>query len=179
MQKKRTVREYGAQVIDLYYEMLIRGLAPMLDVLFALCPDEPLGPPEGWVVVETPEEGEVLVKRREWEIRTRYMNRLHPGYQPGYRFREKMKYGNRPEDDAPLAELVRARINHAKALWCGDLEAGRTKLQFPEWLPFHVDWDTQVKPLWPDDNGWSEALQLIRIACGLPRFVATSKKPVR
>jgi hypothetical protein len=179
MQNICTALASGAQVSDLYYEMLLRGLVPVLDVLLALCPDLPLGPPEGLAMVQAPDHGWVPGERRRWTKKVVGLNAKYPGYQPGHRVREHMKYGNRPEDDAPLADLVRARISHAKAAWCGDLEAGRTKLQFRDWLPLHLDYQTLVKPVWPDDKGWSEALQLLRLACGLPRFVPTSKKGAR
>jgi hypothetical protein len=84
-----------------------------------------------------------------------------------------MKYGNPPTDDAPLRDFVRARISHAKALWSRDVEGNWTSLQFSDWLRLHVDGKTWMPPLWPDLPGWSAALQVLRVACDLPRFAPT------
>ena len=84
-----------------------------------------------------------------------------------------MKYGSLPSDGAPLSEYVRARISHAKALWSRDVSTKQTRLQFVDWLRDHIDGKTWIAPLWPYGEGWSEALQLLRLSCGLPRHPAT------
>ena len=93
-----------------------------------------------------------------------------------------MKYGrsrgplpDRPLPDAdagaPLTEFARARISHMKALWSRDISAGwAAQLQFRDWLRSHVNGETWIPPVWRNQPGWSEALQLLRVACGLPRF---------
>jgi hypothetical protein len=115
----------------------------------------------------------------KWWIKAADLRMRYPGYQEAYWYREHMKYGHcfgrgplpdrpLPRAGAPLNDFVQARISHAKAGWSRDVSAGSTLLQFREWLKLHVNGETWLPPLWPDGSGWSEALQLLRIACGLP-----------
>ncbi len=158
-------------------EMLSRGEAPSLDVLLALCPDERLVDLDDldlrW---KTPREHET------WWQRAADLHMQYPGFQFASWKIEHMKYrksrgplpdGRLPYAGAPLSEFVGARISHAKALWSGDISVGWTQLQFPEWLQLHIDGKTWIPPLWPNSPGWSEALQVLRIACGLARFDQT------
>lgn len=162
---------------DLLAAMLARGDAPTLDAILALCPNEPLVDLDDHDLrCMTPKE------YAEWRARAAELHLRYPGFQAAYWYLEYMKYGwsrgplpNRPHPyaGAPLKELVRARISHARALWSRDIEAGWTQLQFRDWLRLHVNGETWIPPLWPDQPGWSEALQVLRIACGLPSLDPT------
>jgi hypothetical protein len=155
-------------IVDFLAEQLRRNFAPNLDTLLALSPDEPPADVDGLTrQLMTPAE-----QTRWWDT-VGMLSAKHRGYQASPRKREEMKYGNRPADDAPLSDFVRARISHAKALWSRDVECGWTDLQFPDWLRRHVNGKIWITPLWPDDPGWSQALQLLRLACGSPRFAPT------
>jgi hypothetical protein len=152
-------------------EMLSRGEAPSFDELLALSPDEPLAelePGESMKMGQVRGVGWVPVPRTLTKA-SRALAEKYPGLQVSYRKREHMKYGNTPKDGAALSEYVRARISHAKALWSRDIESRKTRVQFRDWLPLHIDGKTWMEPLWADWSGWSEALQVLRIACGLPR----------
>jgi hypothetical protein len=163
-------------------QMLHQGRAPSLDWLLALSPDEPLAELEpdesgkmkrvrgvGWTVVPR------TLRKSDWALAEKF-----PGLQLSYRKLEHMKYGNTPPDGAPLSEFVRARISHAKALWSRDVSAGWTRLQFRDWLPLHIGGKFWMPPLWADwSGGWAEALQVLRIACGLPRFAPTETWKLR
>jgi hypothetical protein len=158
-----------------------RGQHPTLDALLALCPHEPLAD-----VDEIDRERMTAKEHAKWwscaaELRTQF-----PGFQSAYWKLEHMKYGhcfgrgplpNRPLPDSarssPLSEFVRARISHAKALWSRDILARWTQLQFRDWLRLHINGETWIPPLWPDHPGWSEALRVLRIACGRPGFDPT------
>jgi hypothetical protein len=162
---------------DLLAAMLARGEAPTPDTLLALCPDEPLVDLDDHDLrFMTPGE------YAEWRAWAADLSRRYPGFQDAYWYLEYMKYGqsrgplpNRPLPHAgtPLREYVRARISHAKALWSRDIAAGCTQLQFRDWLRLHINGETWIPPVWPDSPGWSEALQILRIAYGLPRFDPT------
>jgi hypothetical protein len=106
-------------------------------MLASYAPDEPLGPPEGDIL--TPQG--IPAARKKWPKSVFDTREKFPGYQPGYEYRENMKYGRCPDDDAPLHEWITARINHAKAKWSGHIDGRRTKLQFVEWLPTYLNDD--------------------------------------
>jgi hypothetical protein len=158
-------------------KMLSRGEAPSLDVLLTLCPDEPLAD-----VDEIDRQMMTTREHAKWWTRAAELRMQYPGLQDAYWYLEYMKYGRSrgplpdrplPDTGAPLAEFVRARISHAKALWSRDISARWTRLQFRAWLRLHIDGKTWIPPLWPDWSGWSEALQVLRIACGYPGFDPT------
>lgn len=155
-------------VEDFLAEMLSLGQRCTIDELLELCPDEPLADLEDrdlkWVTAR---------EHAKWWKRAAELRAQYPGFQAAHWFLEQMKYGNVPDPGAPLGEFVRARLSHAKALWSRDISAGGTRLQFPEWLGLHINGETWILPLWPDSPGWSEALQVLRIACGLPRMAPT------
>ena len=164
-------------VADNLAEMLLRGQRPTLDMLLAL--DEPLADLDDHDLRRmTPRE------HANWWKKATELSAQYPGFQSAYWKLEHMKYGHcfgrgplpdrqLPNTGAPLSEFVRARDSHAKALWSGDISAGWTQLQFREWLRLHVDGKTWIPPLWPDHPGWSEALRVLRIACGRPGFDPT------
>lgn len=106
-------------------------------MLATYAPDDPLGPPEGRILTS---HG-VPATRKRWPKSVHDTRAKFPGYQPGYRYRENMKYGRCPADDAPLREWITALINHAKAKWSGCIDGKGTKLQFAEWLPSYLDDD--------------------------------------
>jgi hypothetical protein len=173
-----TNHDGASQGTDPLLQMLHEGRAPSLDWLFALSPNEPLAeldPEEsekmkpvrgvGWTVVPR------TLRKSDWALAEKF-----PGLQLSYRKLEHMKYGDTPPDGAPLSDFVRARISHAKALWSRDVLAKHTKLQFRGWLRLHIDGQIWIDPLWPDWPGWSEALQVLRIAYGLPRFAPTKTR---
>ena len=168
---------------DLLAAMLARGGAPTLDALppldaiLALCPNEPLAD-----VDENDRQFMTPGEHAEWRREAAELRLQYPGFQDAYWYLEYMKYGwsrgplpdrPLPNTGAPLKELVRARISHAKALWSRDISAGWTQSQFRDWLRLHVNGETWIPPLWPDKPGWSEALQVLRIACGLPSLDPT------
>ena len=158
--------------------MLSRGEAPSLDALLDLCPDEPLAD-----VDEIDREGMTAGRHAEWWNRPLPTSATQcPGFQDAYWYLEHMKYGRSrgplpdrplPYAGASLSEFVGARISHAKALWSRDVSCRWTQLQFRDWLRLHCDGETWIPPLWPDGRGWSGALQVLRIACGLPGFDPT------
>lgn len=168
MPNARTTLKSEVKVFDIYYEMLTRRIAPMLEVLLALCPDEPLGPPEGVVTVKIPGKGKVRHARTHWPEQQQFLHVLFPGYQPGNKFRDSMKYDNQPDDGAPLAESIRAALKYSKADWSWELKTGRTTLQFRDWLPLYLNEVTPSMPLWLVVEGWVDAFQILRLACGLP-----------
>jgi hypothetical protein len=131
-----------------------------LDALLRLCPDEPLD-------LHLQASDATPSEYARWCKSANALRAKFPGYQQSHWKREEMKYGNLPCDGAPLKEYVRARISHAKALWSRDVGGKETRLQFREWLPLNLDGKTLTPPLWPDWEGWSEALQILRVACGL------------
>jgi hypothetical protein len=172
-------------------EMLSRGEAPSLDELLALCPDEPLSAAEPYEHTLPDREGLIKTKcgtyvivQHEWTKRQLELRRRYPGLQLDYHFREARKY-NSPYGE-PLSGWVRELLNTAKMHWSRAVEtfaAGwakrtgqcvhATNSQFKDWLPGYMD----------EDGGWTggercgEAGQIVRIACGLPRFAPT--KPAR
>jgi hypothetical protein len=159
-------------VDDLLAAMLARGDAPTLDALLDLCPDEPLAD-----VDEIDREGMTARRHAEWWSWATDLRIQYPGFEDAYWYLEYMKYGRSrgplpdrplPYAGAPLSEFVGARISHAKALWSRDVSCRWTQLQFRDWLRLHCDGETWIPPLWPDQPGWSEALQVLRIAYGLP-----------
>jgi hypothetical protein len=153
--------------------MLRSGKAPTVGELLKLAPDEPLGPPEGILMVQKRGVGWVEGERKRWPKRVLTLRKKFPGYQPGYHFREDMKYGRQPQcEDAPIAEWVTVMLNHAKAKWSGEIDANWTRLQFKDWLPYYLDNETLCWCGWPGLDG---ATQILRIACGLPRFAPTRR----
>jgi hypothetical protein len=104
-----------------------------------------------------------------------------PGLQPCAYYREAREY-NTPHSDCAI-DWVREFIITAKmhwslevinyGIWPGGLR-GRmgecTNLQFPDWFPEYLnrkDW------FWDLGGRWGEAAQIVRLACGLPRFAPT------
>lgn len=156
--------------VDIYALMLAQGRAPKTEALLALSPNEPLADIEFSSLV-TPRE-RAKIQREADALAARF-----PGYQADYRKRENMKYGVKPPSGAPLTEYVRARISHSKAIWSRAIGAGWTRLQFSDWLALEIDWQTETPPLWPDSPGWSEALELLRLAYGMQRQPPTTLKP--
>jgi hypothetical protein len=134
-------------------------------MLAEYAPDEPLGPPEGNDDVYVPGEGWTFPPRTRWPKRVFDTREKFPGYQPGGRYRENMKYGRCPADSAPLREWITALINHAKAKWCGCIDGKRTKLQFVEWLPSYLDDDCGMR--WAI-SPMEAATQFLREKYGMP-----------
>jgi len=137
-------------------------------------PPRPLGPPEGLIC----KSNGAFAKRKSWPNSVHKLREQYSGYQPGYETREAMKYGDMPDENAPLSAFVFKRLDHGRAVWSAEIDTKRTRRQFDEWLPLHLDFQTLVTPLWPDgapgggsNDGWALSLQFLRLACGLPRFV--------
>lgn len=171
-------------VVDFLAEMLPRGEAPTLDALLALSPDEPLLAVEYYKdtlpdrdgLIKTT-RGTYLIVPCEWPKRQLELRKRYPGLQLDYCFREARKY-NSPYDE-PLSGWVRELLTTAKMHWSREVAAHAngargincTNLQFRDWLPGYMD----------KDGGWpgfgESARQIVRIACGLPRFAPT--KPGR
>lgn len=156
--------------VDQLAKMLRQSKGPPIEELLNSCPDQPLGPPEGRIMVQKRGVGWIEGKRQKHRKSTLALRKRYPGYQSGYKVREEMKYGNMPNEGDPLREYVRARISHAKALWSRDLDTRETRLQFVDWLRDHVNGKTWIAPLWPFEPGFYEALQIIRLAYGLSRY---------
>jgi hypothetical protein len=96
-----------------------------------------------------------------------------PGYVAGHRQREHLKYGPLPADNASIMEWVAPVLNHARAKWSGEIDSGRIRCQFRDWLPSYFD---DNRYFWSSAPArWLEAAELVRIACGLPRFRATRR----
>lgn len=158
--------------------MLSKGRAPTLASLLALAPPQPLGVTKDdvWHLGNEFDER----SRQSWYASALKMCKRYEGYQPAHFFRERMKYSGLPREDAPLADFVRARINHARALWSAEIGAKRTRRQFADWLPTHLDFRSIVSPLWPDggpgpmggfNDNWTRSFQILRLASGLPHVV--------
>jgi len=158
-----------ALIASEYLEILLHeDKAPPLDMLLELVPEEPLAQLE-----ESDRKLMTDAEYRHWVNDAIATRAKFSRYQTTHWKREDMKYGNLPREGDPLIDFVRARITHATAKWCNELDCGDTKLQFKEWLPSHLD----PNPLllqW-EWGGWSKALQILRIACGLPRFAPTQR----
>jgi hypothetical protein len=159
-----------AQLVDFLEVMRRNDKAPKLDELLKLAPDEPIGPCERIILVQKPGVGWVEGKAKQWPKSVSDLRAKFPGYQPGYWFRENMKYGDVPADDAPLSEWVAKMIDHAKAKWSGEIDGRKTRLQFKEWLPYYLDND---RLCWTGHPKLRRARELLRIACGMPRFAPT------
>jgi hypothetical protein len=115
-----------------------RPIDALRRMLAEYAPDEPLGPPEGNDDVYVPGEGWSFPPRTRWPKCVFDTREKFPGYQPGYWYRENMKYGHCPADGAPLREWIAALLSHARAKWSGYIDGKQTKLQFVEWLPSYL-----------------------------------------
>jgi hypothetical protein len=178
MYMQTSLHNHGqALIASEYLETLLReGKAPPLETLLELVPDEPLAPPHevkdlGWVQCDNDE-------RKNWLREAEELHAKYPGYQDRDWKLEEMSWDNHPTDGAPLIEFVRALISFLKADWClFILNYEDARQQFREWLPGYLDvgprWLRQEWPVWWLKPGWAEALQILRIACGLPRFAPT------
>jgi hypothetical protein len=177
-------------VVDILAAMLLRGTAPKLEVLLALSPDEPLmavepcdgAPPAGSRVIQTA-LGSFVVVPYEWPKRKVELARKYPGLQLDYWYREARKYAAAPK--SPLSGQVRALLDTAKMHWSRAVEAYAngwrkhwglsidcTNNQFRDWLPEYMDQaGTRIAA-----GRWDEAAQIVRIACGLPRFAPTKPR---
>jgi hypothetical protein len=62
-------------------------------------------------------------RRQHWPKSVLARREKFPGYQPGHQFRENMKYGRAPPDDAPLSAWLPVLLNHAKAKWSPEIDA--------------------------------------------------------
>jgi hypothetical protein len=148
--------------------------APLLDELLKLAPEEPIGPCERKILLQKPGVGWVVGEAKKWRKSVFVLRQKFPGYQPGYRFRENMKYGRQPRcENAPLAEWVTVMLNHAKAKWSGEIDAKRTRLQFKDWLPYYLENKTLC---WCGDPGLDSAREILRIACKLSGFASTRRQ---
>jgi hypothetical protein len=165
----------GQEPIDFLAAQLANGRAPTLDIILKMFRDEPLGPPEGEIMVRVRGAGWCVGQRQRWPKSVLDRRARFPGYQPGHRFREMMKYGRCPPPDAPLRAQIRQVLDHARAKWSGAIDAGTTKKQFRDWLPEYLDDDSLC---WRIDQ-LASALQILRLACGLPRFAATKNSEHR
>jgi hypothetical protein len=106
-----------------------------------------------------------------------------PGVQLSYFYREHRKY-NRPIGE-PLCVWLRELLTTAKMHWSRAVKAwgngwGKyparscldwTNLQFKDWLPGYMEDENWFEGI-SDDRG-VEAAQIVRLACGLPRFAPT------
>jgi hypothetical protein len=163
----------------------VQGAKPSVlrTMLSMYAPDEPLGPPEGDIMVQQRGAGWVVGQRKRWPQSVFKLREKFAGFQPGHRHREDMKYGRTPASDAPLSEWITAFINHSKAIWSRDLDRRVHHLQFDEWFDIYID---NVVP-WTNEPKMLEGVQVLRSkceyfrrvrlmdngtigTCGLPRF---------
>lgn len=166
-------RQTGAQSVDYLEEMLRAGRAPTLAKLLALAPPWPVGEP-GEVMRLNGRRQLITVQRTEWPKEIRTLLAKFSGLQPDKQTREEMKYRQTPPAGAPLSEFVRVTIDRARAWWSRDVISRDTHLQFDVWLRDHIAGNIPgVRPLWTGSPGWSEAYQLLRLACGLSRIAPT------
>lgn len=170
-------RPKGAETQDFIAAMLRTKRVPPLHAVLtfedAVAPPPPLGPPEGLIC----RSNGTFATRKRWPDSVHKLAEKFPGYQPGHDMRERMKYDDMPDKDTPLMDYVLKRLNHARAVWSAKIDAKPTRLQFDEWLPLHLDFQTLVTPLWPDgyqgpNDGWALSFQFLRLACELPRYPA-------
>jgi hypothetical protein len=138
---------------------------PLLEELLKLAPDEPIGPCERKILVQKRGAGWVVGEAKKWPKSVFALREKFPGYQPGYRFREDMKYGNQPPEDAPLSEWVAKLINHAKAKWAGEIGGRKTRLQFKEWLLYYLE---NAALCWTGYPGLVTAREILKVACNYP-----------
>ena len=174
MHKKTTMRGASAQPLDFLGAALRSGKKPTLKALLALAPPGPLMPPSRrWVMC-----GRKLVLATEWTQRILKLCAQYPSLQPDYAAREHMKegvYKDCPEPGALANGFIKAVINHARAWWSREVLEGRTQDQFEAWLRQFVAGKIEnCQPMWGGDPGWDEAYQLLRCACGLPRFLPSN-----
>lgn len=141
-------------------------------LLAKYAPDEPLGPPEGNDDVCVPGVGWTFPPRKLWPKSVIEKRAKFPGYQPGYRYQENMKYGRRPDEDAPLDAWVTTLINHAKAKWSLSIGANKTRLQFAEWMPSYLD-DDSLR--WKGVGKLDAAAQFLRERYGMPPLAPTRR----
>jgi hypothetical protein len=118
-------------------------------------PHEPLGSPEDM---------------ERWPDEVHALRDRFPGYQPGSRYQENMKYGRRPPDDAPLMAWVTTLLNHAKAKWSVSIGCSNTDLQFAEWLPLYLE-DEVIR--WSGEGKLDAAAQFLRATFGMPPLPPT------
>lgn len=163
-----SARVQASPAYDYLAALLRQGKEP-LEMLLALAPDEPLGPPEGGIMVQKRGVGWVPGERQRWPKSVHALRDKFPGYQPGYHFQEEMRYRRTPGPDAPLKDWVVAVINHAKVAWFRAIDGKRTKLQFKAWMPVYLEDDVRCWRGAPG-SGRDQANQVLRIACGLPRY---------
>jgi hypothetical protein len=162
-----------------------------LGELSALVPDEPLTAIKPYdTQIHTPDDlmvtrrGKYKIVQLNWSGEDIALNKWWPGTQLDYRYREAHKY-NSPYGE-PLGAWVRellitAKMHHSRALeanangWPASPDDGgvdSTGLQFLDWLPLYMDMGQQSW-FWTFGEGWGDAAQVVRMACGLPRFAAT------
>lgn len=136
------------------------GKAAIAFMLETLAPDEPLGPPEGSVMVRQRGIGWIVHPRSRWTKKIIDRHAKYPGFQPGHRYREDMKYGRTPHGGS-VADWKTAFINHSKAIWSRDLLGGRHRQQFADWFCTYI---RDVKP-WCSVPEMLQAVAELRSAC--------------
>lgn len=144
-----------------YLKYRLRDERPILpEVLLKLAPPEPLVEPDRSQLRHLTD-----AEFRDELTEDKALRQKFPGYQSDCHFREHMKYGRRPPEDAPSREQVRQVLYHAMAKWSVEVQFGRTNKQFIDWIPIYLESDL----CWRIDQ-LAEALQILRLAYGLPRF---------
>jgi hypothetical protein len=183
----------SAPVADILFTMLSRGEAPALDMLLLLSRDEPLSAAEPYEpsipniegLIET-SRGKYALVPTNWTSSELSLSQKHPGLQLDYCFREARKY-NSPYGE-PLSGWVRELLTTAKMHWSRAVEAYHngwakhwglcsdcTNLQFGDWLPDYMN-EGQHPAFQGGRERWGEAGQIVRIACGLPRFAQIKRR---
>jgi len=181
-------------VADILAEMLSRGKAPTLDRLLALSPDEPLLAAEPYEpsisgiggLIETNSDTYIIVQA-SWTNSDLELRKRYPGLQLDYHFREARKYYS-PYGES-LSGWVRELLNTTKMHWSRAVQSYAngnakhrglclecTNLQFREWLPGYMDQSDWYVGFGGETEKWDEAGQIVRIACGLPRFAPTKAR---
>ncbi len=172
MHTTNTPHRSGAQdPIDFFDEMRRANRSPTLDLLLKCSPRRPLFNKDD---VEYMRSGPITpVKQAACRREAQRKRRKFRGFIAGHFQREHLKYGPMPADNAPLAAWVTIVLNHASSKWSGEISSGRIQHQFRDWLPTYFD---DNRYFWGGaPTRWLEAAELVRMACGLPRFRATRK----
>jgi hypothetical protein len=116
------------------------ALQMMLNMLMVEQP--PLPPPI------TPPKGPGYVSQqtvnRAWK-RACEREAKFPGYLPGFVWEYGTTINRFPSADATQFECMTAAVFDAKRCWSGDVERGRTKQQFVDWMPVYLTKDHYVR----------------------------------
>jgi hypothetical protein len=175
MQYNDTARRDSVQPEDFLEAMLFAGRAPRLQELLALEWPSPASRPVDDLIllpqILTPRE---LARCRADFARLEFR---YSGVIIDWHAAEEAKYGVRwPDEGAPLSEIVGRYLLHIRGKWSRVvLGAGRAP-QFNDYIGEYVGGENvpgYCGRCYHRGGGYDLAPQILRLACGLPRFLPT------